>query len=58
MEGTMTSKVKVKSDISGLCSGGAAHHLCRGQWVTPSSEVRCRCECHIQVRVLVPKKLR
>lgn len=40
------SKRKVVSDVSGLCSGGAAHRLCRGEWDTPSAQVRCRCECH------------
>lgn len=45
---------KQVQDISGLCSGGAAHHLCRGEWTTPSVDVTCRCECHVR-RVIVAK---
>lgn len=52
----MQGGLKAKDDISGLCSGGAAHHLCRGEWTTPSVQVRCVCKCHVRVAI-VPKTL-
>lgn len=43
-------------DVSGLCRGGAAHHLCRERWDTPSVDVTCGCKCHVKV-ALVAKTL-
>lgn len=47
-------------DISGLCDAGVSHHLCWGEWTTPSAWVVCRCGCHKQAiepvgRVMVAK---
>ena len=41
---------------SGLCSAGAAHHLCRGVWMTPSVDVTCGCACH-KAKTLEKKSL-
>ena len=60
MEGTMTTTRKQVIGESGLCSSGAAHHLCRGQWETPSCFVTCGCGCHKQevTKKIVAKKSR
>ena len=71
MTGVKVAARKQVIGESGLCSAGAAHHLCRGVWETPSCLVTCGCACHkakvqkqivakvsakASAKVLVPKK--
>lgn len=45
------AELRAVSDQSGWCRHSKFHHLCHGQWTTPSSIVTCDCECHRQVAV-------